>query len=331
MRKNILTVMLGLMSLATAAQEKTVSLTDLQIRDPYILADKASATYYLYRSHSMKTAGGTETGGIEVYSSKDLRKWHGPRQVLTLPSDNWSTGVIWAPEVHQYKNRYYAFATVNSDVVWKKSVEGWPRYNWRGTQVFSADTPTGPFKPLTLHQQTPLDEMALDGTLWVEDGIPYMIYCHEWVQVCDGTVNLVRLSPDLSQTAGTPQMLFHATAAPWATGTGAEVAGMPRGVVTDGCFLYRTHTGKLLMIWSSFHGEDYAVGIAESITGKVAGPWRQQPEPLYTANGGHGMLFHTFDGQLCMVLHAPNSGDERAHIFCVDDLGHTLRISRELK
>lgn len=331
MRKSIITVLLCLTSLAIGAQEKTLSLTDLQIRDPYILADKASSTYYLYRAHNAKNADGKETGGIEVYSSKDLKQWHGPKQVLTLPSDNWSTGVIWAPEVHKYKGKYYAFATVNSDVKWKNNVEGWAEYKWRGTQIFRADTPTGPFLPLTKHQQTPFDEMALDGTLWVEDGTPYMVYCHEWVQVCDGTINLVRMSPDLSHTVGNPQMLFNATAAPWATGVATEVADMPRAVVTDGCFLYRTCTGKLLMIWSSFHDKDYATGIAESTTGKVAGPWRQQTEPLYTSDGGHGMLFHTFDGKLCIVLHSPNSGNERAHIFRVNDLGNTLTLGQEVK
>lgn len=114
MRKSIITFLLCLTSLAIGAQEKTLSLTDLQIRDPYILADKASSTYYLYRTHNAKNADGKETGGIEVYSSKDLKQWHGPKQVLTLPSDNWSTGVIWAPEVHNYKGKYYAFATVNT-------------------------------------------------------------------------------------------------------------------------------------------------------------------------------------------------------------------------
>ena len=63
----------------------------------------------------------------------------------------------------------------------------------------------------------------------------------------------------------------------------------------------------------------------------MAGPWRQQTEPLYTSDGGHGMLFHTFDGKLCIVLHSPNSGNERAHIFRVNDLGNTLTLGQEVK
>ena len=330
MKKLVFTAILVLAAIAASAQMKKVSLGDLRFRDPYILADTHSRTYYLYRSHSAKNTDGIMAGGVEVYTSTDLHTWRGPKQVLTLPSDNWSTGGIWAPEVHEYNGKYYAFVTVNSDVAWKKKVEGWPDYNWRGTQILRADKPDGPFVPLSRHQQTPLDEMALDGTLWVEDGVPYMVYCHEWVQLGDGGMNVVRLSPDLSHAEGTPQMLFRASAAPWATGTGVDVAGMPRSIITDGCFLYRTRTGRLLMIWSSFCGADYAVGIAESTTGTIAGPWRQQPEPIYRTDGGHGMLFRTFDGQLCLVLHHPNKSDERVHLFKVDDLGNTLRVGEEI-
>ena len=43
------------------------------------------------------------------------------------------------------------------------------------------------------------------------------------------------------------------------------------------------------------------------------------------------MLFHTFDGKLCIVLHSPNSGNERAHIFRVNDLGNTLTLGQEVK
>ena len=81
------------------------------------------------------------------------------------------------------------------------------------------------------------------------------------------------------------------------------------------------------MIWSSFRNGSYAVGIAESTTGKVLGPWKQQNNLLFEENGGHGMIFKTFDGKLCIVLHAPNSpgGAERAHLFEIEDLGETLQ------
>ena len=81
------------------------------------------------------------------------------------------------------------------------------------------------------------------------------------------------------------------------------------------------------MIWSSFRNGSYAVGIAESATSKVLGPWIQQDNLIFEENGGHGMIFKTFEGKLCIVLHAPNSpgGAERARLFELEDLGHTLK------
>ncbi len=172
--------------------------------------------------------------------------------------------------------------------------------------------------------------MCLDGTLWVEDETPYMIYCHEWVEMIDGTMELIELREDLSSSVGQPMRLFCASAAKWSTGSARKDGS--RTYVTDGCFLYRTKTGKLLMIWSSFKDGNYAIGIAESATGKVIGPWRQQEKPLFDKHGGHGMIFRTFDGRLCLVLHAPNSpsGQERAHIFEIEDLGDTLQLKGEI-
>jgi Beta-xylosidase len=295
---------------------------DIYIRDPFILADSATGFYYMYCSSTVPAGDGSNCGGVAVYKSGDMKNWTGPSQVCTLPEDNWSTGVIWAPEVHEYKGKYYLFATVNSDVEWKAGIEGRPPYTYRGTQIFRSDSPDGPFEALSKLPATPMDEMALDGTLWVENDVPYMIYCHEWVQIGDGSMKFVRLSDDLSEPEGEPVRLFNASAAKWSTGSGDG------NYVTDGCYLYRTKDGKLLMIWSSFMNGEYAIGVSESVTGKVAGPWRQIEEPLFNRNGGHGMLFKDFGGELHLVIHVPNSpaGQERACIFDIEDTGASLRM-----
>lgn len=82
------------------------------------------------------------------------------------------------------------------------------------------------------------------------------------------------------------------------------------------------------MIWSSFSNGDYAIGIAESVTGSVKGPWRQHDKPLFEKNGGHGMIFKSLDGSLKLILHQPNSplGAERAKIFDINDNGDTLKL-----
>lgn len=326
MRK--ITLFLGLCLIGffmAQAQQKTLLLDDIYIRDPYILPDAGTKQYYMYRTAKVSTPDGKTVGGVEVLKSKDLAHWEEPVQVLTVPADNWTTGYIWAPEVHFYKGRYYLFATLTSDVIWKKNDS--QEYPFRGTQIFWSKSPEGPFLPFEGRlPHTPMDEMALDGTLWVENGTPYMIYCHEWVQIQDGTMKLMPLKPDLSAPAGPSIRLFNSSAAPWSTGL--DMGKADKCYVTDGCFLYKTKTGKLLMIWSSFLNGEYAIGIAESVTGRVIGPWKQQPDPIFTRHGGHGMIFTDFDGRLCLVFHGPNSpeGSERAHIVELEDRGDTLKV-----
>ena len=59
-------------------------------------------------------------------------------------------------------------------------------------------------------------------------------------------------------------------------------------------------------------------------------PWRQEKEPIFAANGGHAMLFKTFEGTLAMTLHQPNNKDARARLFEVEDTGDTLRVVGKL-
>ena len=85
-------------------------------------------------------------------------------------------------------------------------------------------------------------------------------------------------------------------------------------------FLYRNRKGELLMLWSSFGDRGYAIGVARSQSGEVAGPWLQMPEALFARDGGHGMLFRTFDGELLLSIHRPNvSPDERPRFFRVEE------------
>ena len=327
-KKALLLFMTLCMVIGSFAQNLT--LKDIYIRDPFIVPVAEEGVYYMYAS-SPTTENGKTYGGMVAYKSKDLKTWAGPVRVFDVPRDNWITGTVWAPEVHTYNGKYYLFATLNSDIIWKAPEKGHPAYTHRATQVFWADHPEGPFQAFEEKvPHTPMGQMCLDGTLWVENGIPYMIYCHEWVEMMDGTMELVQLKDDLSGTIGQPIRLFCASAAEWSTGS-ARADGQ-RTYVTDGCFLYRTKTGNLLMIWSSFKNGDYAIGIAESATGKVIGPWRQQKEPLFEKDGGHGMIFKTFEGDLRLVLHSPNGGGlERAHLFEIEDCGDTLRLKGEVK
>ena len=66
--------------------------------------------------------------------------------------------------------------------------------------------------------------------------------------------------------------------------------------------------------------------LARSETGLIAGPWKGHT-PIYTTNGGHGMIFAAFDGRLLLALHQPNTGPlERLRLIRLVDDGTTLRI-----
>ena len=316
-------LLLALLVFPFKSSGQTVKTADLHIRDPFVVVDQAKGVYYLYRSATddVFAPSGDRIGGVEVFTSKDLENWEGPVKVLTVPEDNWIHGTIWAPEVHKYRNKYYIFATLNTDIKWKRAEKGRPDYLFRGTQVFWSKSPMGPFKAFDKVPFTPQDQMCLDGTLWVEDGQPYMVYCHEWVETVDGEMMVRPLKKDLSAPAGDPMRLFCASAAPWVTSRDLYV--------TDGPFLYKTKNGKLLMIWSSFGEGGYAVGIAESTTGKITGPWKQHAEPLYSTDGGHGMIFKSLDGRLFLSLHGPNGGGlERARFIEIEDTGDNLILKK---
>lgn len=263
---------------------------DLYIRDPFILSVESEKTYYMYG-----TGGGN---AFFAYASKDLMKWDGPIKVFGESQHFWGTRTYWAPEVHKYRGKYYLFGTFSSET------------KPRACQILVAESPRGPFRPLTNRPVTPQGWQCLDGTLFVDDaGKPWIVFCHEWEQVRDGTICAQRLTDGLKYPLGKPILLFRASEAPWAS----------RGetYVTDGPFLHRTKAGDLLMLWSSFGKGGYTQGIACSESGKITGPWKQVPEPLFAQDGGHGMVFRTFDGKLMLVLHSPNGGATRARFMPV--------------
>jgi len=313
---------------------ETVHRSQIRIRDPFVLPDPATRTYFIYSSTDWGGAAEQKRKAVIAYRSKDLENWETPTPVFKVPEGHWARETIWAPEVHNFNGKYYLFVTLTSkDLL--PTPAGRPQNRKRGTEILVADRPEGPFRSFANQPQTPEGWMSLDGTLWIEDGVPYMIFCHEWIQITDGTMDLVRLKDDLSAALGVPTTLFHATDAPWTRCRG-DLGELFEGKryhasITDGPWLHRTKNGRLIMLWSSYGPAKYATGIAVSSSGKVSGPWKQQQETLWLDDGGHPMLFNTFDGRLVMVLHQPNRRVERARFFEMEDTGDTVRIKREIR
>jgi len=283
---------------------------DIQIRDPFVVPVREQGMYYMYGTTDANCWAGAATG-FNAFRSKDLEHWEGPIPVFRPPGGFWADRNFWAPEVHCYAGRWFMFASFKAERV------------CRGTQVLVADRPEGPFAPWSDGPVTPREWECLDGTLFVDEaGKPWMVFCHEWVQVKDGEMCAVRLSDDLRRAEGEPALLFRASEAAW-----VKPIRDGKSYVTDGPFLHRTGEGGLLMLWASLGAKGYAQGVARSEGGGVRGPWRQIAEPLFANDGGHGMLFRTFDGRLMLTLHSPNkTPNERPLFMCVREEEGRLRV-----
>ena len=292
----------------------TLHFSDIRIRDPFIVPVVAEKKYYMFGTTALgrQPTIYTEAPHFDCYTGTDLVHWTGPHRVFDPPAGYWGTIDYWAAEVHHYRGKYYLFGSFKSpDLA-------------RGTDILisSTNSPLGPYLPHTENSPiTPHEWECLDGTLFVEDRQPWMVFCHEWLQVQDGQICAMPLTPDLRRATAKPTLLFTASQTGWAeTHNGKDY-------VTDGPFLHRMPSGKLIMLWSSGHAGQYAMGIATSESGKVLGPWRHSPKPLVSNDGGHGMLFRDFSGKLMLSLHRPNvSPLERPVLLTVDDSGDELRI-----
>lgn len=334
MKSALLLLFVSLLNVGTASAQDYghritpslhVPLDSIQLSDPFVLADKKTHTYYM-----------TGTGGM-MWKSKNLATWDGPYRVLDIDTTSWmgSHPMVWAAEIHPYHNKYYYFATftnrdVKIDTVANNVIER------RACHVLVSDDPDGPYVPMKDSIYLPADMPTLDGTFWVEqDGVPYMVYCHEWLQNRNGTIEKIRLKPDLSGTVGEGKILFRASDSPWSrenTGDGTIRPNM----VTDGPFLFRTARGRLGMLWSSWIRDEYVQGVAYSQSGTLDGPWIQEPEPITPPDFGHGMIFRSFDGRLLMAVHSHQrlSQDKtlrRPHFFTLDNKGDKLIVGQEYK
>lgn len=335
MKRLLIAIVLVLATTWATAQRRnhirTIPLDSIVMSDPCILADDATQMYYM-----------TGTGGM-LWKSSDLKMWTGPYKVTETDDVKWmgKNPMIWAAELHKYKGKYYYFATFTNNAIRIDSVRGnvIPR---RASHILVSDRAEGPYRPVGKKDYLPATQPTLDGTFWVDEpakgskkgakGVPYMVFCGEWLQNWNGTIERIRLKDDLSAPVGKPEVLFRAYDSPWSRERNADGTITPNKV-TDGPYLFRTQTGKLGMIWTSWVYEDYTQGVAYSQSGTLAGPWVQEPEPITPPNYGHGMLFRTLEGRLMMSVHSHQKVGKRTvrrpHLFPVDDTGDKIRVITE--
>lgn len=269
---------------------------EIRIRDPFILADKKTETYYMYGTTDLEKDSYASRPVFSVYTSKDLEEFQGPFVVFDGKNTGfWATCDYWAAEVWEYQGKYYLFGSFKAE------------NRCRATQILESESPLGPFQPISVKAQTPDSWECLDGTLWVENGTPYMVFCHEWLQCEVGEICAVELSKDLKNAVGKPIVLFKASDNVY---TDTFVGGKFKNCrLTDGPFLFKENN-RVCMIWSSHSNGKYSIlkAEAESLLGK----WSHY-KSMFPFEGGHAMLFQDFQGKKYISFHSPNlPSDERA-------------------
>ncbi len=312
----------GILALAFIASNAQMIRDDISLSDPFIMADPMSKAYYM-----------TGTGG-NIFKSTDLEVWTTLAWALNTSDIAWvganhtapSPGQIWAPELYYKDGAYYNVVTFTNP---NAKTEG-TNHTRRSIHILKSDKPNGPFKKIEGSDELylPANKMALDGNIWEEDGKLYLIYCYEWVQAGDGAIEYIELKPDLSGTVGTSHHICKASdGRAWNT-----------DAVTDGCFIFRTQTGRLGMIWTCWRSGVYVQGVAYSDNGKLTGNWSHSQSPITPDNHGHGMMFRTFDGQLLMSIHSNRNIDLNSQhferhptLFVMDDSGDELRAVMQYK
>lgn len=310
---------------AQTGDTRLVPIDSIRLSDPCILADKATHTYYM-----------TGTGGM-LWTSKDLKLWSGPKHVAQTDPNSWMgpEPMIWAAELHPYKGKYYYFATFTNRDVIIDEVRG-NKIERRACHVLRSDKAEGPYRPFGDKTYLPDNQPTLDGTFWLDsDGKPYMVYCGEWLQNWNGTIEKIQLKRDLSGTKGKAKVLFRASDSPWSKEKDGQGKTVPNKV-TDGPWLFRTGTGKLGMLWTSWIYDVYTQGVAYSESGTLDGPWIQEPSPITPPNYGHSMLFQTFEGQWLMSVHSHYVDGQGQyvrvpHLFRVDLSGDKLKLLGEYR
>ena len=275
--------------------------TEINIRDPYILVH--GSKYYLYGTRSATCWGPAD--GFDCYVSEDKENWEGPIEIFHRPEGFFADQNYWAPECIYYEEAFYLITTLGGSD------------RKKGIYVLRSEHPTGPFEVYS-ERITPEDWACIDGTVYIEQGVPYLIFSHTFEDVRHGEMCAVQLADDLTEATGEPFKLFEGTDAKWNRPIpfAKEVCGIEEpAYFTDGPGIIKLKSGKLGMTWSGWGECGYAIGLAISDNGTLRGPWRQQDEPVFPLNGGHGMAFTDKENNRRFVLHYPDTHFKEAPSF----------------
>jgi beta-xylosidase len=243
--------------------------------------------------------------GYKVYSSTDLANWKSEGSALPPEEvSSWATTGFWAPDVMEYKGKYYMFFSAA-----KK--DGEPKR----MSVAVSDSPKGPFKhpekgPVFSFGEDLDQTGVIDAHAFVDDdGKVYLYFTKTLHPVGDhveSEIYGVELNEDLHSYIGQPVRLTHPEQA-WETGG--------KKMWNEGVWTIK-HNGTYYLMFSAncYCNRNYGVGYATSKS--PLGPfvkWENNPVlqsvSSKVSGTGHHSVVKSPDGkELWVVYHSHMNG-----------------------
>jgi xylan 1,4-beta-xylosidase len=221
--------------------------------------------------------------------STDLVNWELTGAVFPHRPD-WATGNFWAPEISEFKGRYYVYYV------------GRKRGGPLAVAVATAEKPSGPYTdhdPLVAQEDGSIDpvpatdESGVRYLVWKEDGNSRNRPTPIWAQ---------RLNDDGTKLIGEPRELIR-NDADW------------EGGLVEGPFILRRNDWFYLFYSGNGCcgvGCNYALGVARARS--LLGPWEKNPaNPILAGNEtwkcpGHGSIVTDAQGRYWLLYHAYSTG-----------------------
>ena len=210
--------------------------------DPQII--KHGDTYYLY------STGGTT---LSVRSSTNLSTWEDKKTIFRLSDTTWGVDRCWAPEVHEYKGKFYLFFCGRDS---KQIFHG---------SVAVSDTPDGEFVPITSEPLLNFSYSVIDLSFFEDDdGRTYIFYSKDCStnKINGKGVSQsygVEVSNDFTTLIGDPVLISTPTEA-WEKVSGSTTWN-------EGPVVFKEN-GKYYLLYSAnyYESKDYSVGYCVSDT-----------------------------------------------------------------
>ena len=253
------------------------------LADPTVFYYKG--IYYLYG-----TGGGNKDDGFKVFTSADKINWQDQGYVLSK-AESFGTKGFWAPQVFQYKNKFYMAYTADEHIA-----------------IASANNPFGPFRQINKEPIASSTRM-IDPFVFFDKGKIYLYH----VRLDKGNrIFVAEMNDDLTViNESTLKECIEATAS-W-----EDTQNVPWRVAEGPTVLKYKKLYYLIYSANDFRNPDYAVGYATAK--KPTGPWKKyEGNPIISRkllgiNGtGHGDVVVDRNGEMHYVFHTHFSNEKVA-------------------